>query len=408
MTKNINQNWSALKLFDQPFLKTFSLASDLLPLDESFLKSTDSDLAVYENSSIDWRLEESLRSRNNLLASYAVSKAEQSALTLAEAQEVYELIIKQPQYDFLREKLTAGRKLTTKDHDRLEYFNIVKVFRRLDHQGFQLGDLTPDFIIKLHQELTAGLDVFDGQLTGFEPYHSGHWRADDLTRVGDFQPAPHQEIKSSVEELIGWLKQNPSALNVFVFHAALYAVHPFKNGNKRVCRVLEHILLRAIGYNEKNLYSTSAYYHKHRDKYYKNLLETLYKHNFNPVVALAAEALFFSVVGVVAGVLQRKKLEFLQRSGLEKEVIAILKPLAKRQEINFSRLFALNKRKLARQTFSNYLQAAVASGFVQRRPIGRNAYYSLTGHWVEQEQLTVWLKSGRDVFGFLPNELAGY
>lgn len=408
MTANISKKWSNTQLFQQPFLRTFFWSSDLLLVDELFLKTVDSDLAAYESSSIDWQLEESLRSRNNLLASYAVSKAEQSALTLAEAQDVYQLISQQPDYNFLQSKISSGRKLKQKDYDQLEYFNIVKAFHRVDNDGFKIDDLTADFILDLHRELTFGLDVFADYLVSFEPYHSGCWRTDNLTRVGDFQPAPCSEIQDSVTELIAWLKQQPSAINIFIFHAALYALHPFKNGNKRVCRVLEHALLRAIGYNAKNLYSTSAYYHKHRDKYYKNLLETLYKHNFNPFVAFAAEALFFSAVGVVAGVLQRRKLEFLQRSDLVKETAAILKPLTKHYEINFNRLYALNKRKLARQTFSNYLQAAVASGFVQRRPIGRNAYYSLTGHWVEQEQLTVWLKSGRDVFGFLPNELAGY
>ena len=75
MTANISKKWSNTQLFQQPFLRTFFWSSGLLPIDELFLKTVDSDLAAYESSSIDWQLEESLRSRNNLLASYAVSKA---------------------------------------------------------------------------------------------------------------------------------------------------------------------------------------------------------------------------------------------------------------------------------------------------------------------------------------------
>ncbi|MEI7620764.1 MAG: hypothetical protein WCJ57_04325, partial [Candidatus Falkowbacteria bacterium] len=77
------------KLFKQPFLSTFFINLDLLPLDESFLKKADEVLSAYEKREIDWQLEKSLRQRNDFLVSFAVSKAENSALTLAEAEEVY-------------------------------------------------------------------------------------------------------------------------------------------------------------------------------------------------------------------------------------------------------------------------------------------------------------------------------
>lgn len=392
--------------FVQPFLGSFFIAPNRWPFSEDSLKAADAALVVYEKSEIDWQLEKALRRRNDLLTSFAVSKAEDSRLTLAEATELYNSIDQSPA--FLANKLKTKERLTQKNHDRLEYYNIAKTFSSLDQTGFKLHDLTPQIILDLHARLTANLDIFTNHLTGFETYHSGYLRDNDKTRVGDYQPAPYLEIEASIAELIAWLKKEPSALNIFIFHAALYALHPFKNGNKRVCRVLEHFLLQDLGYNQKNLYSSSYYYHKHQERYYKNLVEALYKRNLNYFVSFASEALFFSITGVVTGILQRKKSAFLNDSGLDEKIIKALKPLVKRRELRFSRFYALAKRKVSRQTFVNYLAEAVEKGLIIRREQGKNTYYSLAGNYPENNLLADWLASARDRLNFLPEELVGY
>lgn len=406
MTKNINNIPEIIYPFAQLFLSSFFVASSKLPFDEDTLKSADQALAGYEKSEIDWKLEKTLRERNDLLVSFAVSKAENSTLTLAEAAEVYNSIDRAP--SFLLNKLKTKEKLIQKDHDKLEYYNIAKIFRLLSNQGLKINELTPELILNLHAQLTENLDVFSGHLSDFEIYHSGHFRNNDKIKVGDYQPAPFQKIEASVSELIDWLKDNPSAINIFIFHAALYALHPFRNGNKRVCRVLEHFLLQDIGYNNKNLYSTSYYYHKHKDRYYKNLVEALYKRNLSYFVSFASEALFFSIVGVVAGVLQRKKALFLNNSGLDDKIIKVLKPLIKRREVKFGRFYALAKRKVVRQTFVNYLSEAVEKRIIIRREQGKNVYYSLAGDYFENNLINSWLLPARDKINFLPDDLIGY
>lgn len=413
--KKVNTNSAPINsepksLFKQKFLSTFFVTFERLPLSEDFLREADDTLSSYEKREIDWQLEKSLRLRNDLLTSFAVSKAENSALTLAEARDVHNLIANESagkDYVFLQRKLKAGEKLTNKDHDKLEYFNIVRTLKSLNNGGINFKNLSSKLILDLHKNLTLGLDVFSEYLENFEPYHSGHFRNDNKTRVGDFKPAPYEEIEDSVKELVDWIKRDPSATNIFIFHAALYALHPFKNGNKRVCRVLEHFLLQSSGYNQPSLYSISYYYYKHQDRYYKNLIEALYKRNLNYFVSFASEALFFSIIGVVAGVLQRKKISFLENSGLDREVIKILKPLVKRREVKFTRFYALAKRRVARQTFVNYLGLAIESGVLIKREQGKNTYYSLVGKYLEEELLIDWLKRARERLNFLPEEFAG-
>lgn len=408
MTNNYEKNKPIL---ENGFLNTFFISEENLPLSESFLRDSDNLLASYEKNNIDWPLEKSLRERNDILFSFAVSKAENSNLTLAEAQDVYDYLEKnkeQKEYSLIYKKIKKGEKLKQKDHDQLEYFNILKTFQDFNEKGIKIKDLNISFLKDLHKRLTIGLDVFADHLSGFETYNSGFLRSDDKVRVANFIPAPHEEIEKDVKNLISWLQKNPSATNIFIFHASLYAIHPFKNGNKRLCRVLEHFLLQDVLYNQKNLYNISYYYHKHKDSYYKNLLDALYKRNLNYFVSFASQALVFSIASVISGVLQRKKLDFLNNSGLDKNVISIIKPIIKHKEVRFSRFYALSKRKVSRQTFVNYLALATESGVLQKRNIGKGTYYSLSGNYQEETMLNELLQAVREKTNFLPNELVNY
>ena len=60
--------------------------------------------------------------KTNFWLLFAISKAEQSSLTLKEAQDVYNLLLNDPEYDFISQKLKDGKKLTSKDHDHVEFF----------------------------------------------------------------------------------------------------------------------------------------------------------------------------------------------------------------------------------------------------------------------------------------------
>ncbi|MEK7587865.1 MAG: Fic family protein, partial [Patescibacteria group bacterium] len=261
--------------------------------------SLDKELSEYEQVFMNPEVEQSLISKNELLASFAISKAEDSQLTLREAQDVYRLLLTDSAYDFMGRKLKTKQRLTQKDHDKLEFFNIAKAFRLLNQTPFSFKDLTPGLIADIHGQITRGLDVFAKYVPDFTVYKAGVWRDNDLIRVGGYIPAPAEQIGSGVKELIAYVETHQSVTGVAVFHTALYALHPFNNGNKRVCRILEHVLLRALGLNNKNFYSTSYYYHTQKKRYYKYLLYSLERKNLNHFVSLILEALALSIVSVL-------------------------------------------------------------------------------------------------------------
>lgn len=385
-------------MFKTPFLSQFVFTRELLPFTDTELIDHDRGLSIFEQVFLNPDIEKSLISKNELLASFAISKAEQSTLTLTEAQNIYDLVLS-------RNKLQAGKRLTQKDHDKLEFFNIAKTFRTLNQITFTLDTLTPDFVQNLHKELTQGLDVFEKYLNDFTVYKSGKWRDNDMIRVGSYIPASNTQIKEGIDELLFWIKDNPTPTNIAIFHTALYALHPFNNGNKRICRILEHLLFRGIGLNPKNLYSTSYYYHKEKLRYYKYLLYSLGRNNLNHFVGFVQESLVLSMFSVIKTSLESKRLEFLIRQTPNNLAMRnILKPLVKRAELQFKHLFKNSSKKMARQTFVTNLQQAVDKNIISKKEMGRSTYYRLLLTAKEEEMIDKWLVFIKQRLTFVPDE----
>lgn len=391
--------------FSGTFLSQFVWAPVTAPFTNEEILSFDRELSTYERVSLNPDIEKNLITKNELMASFAISKAENSNLTLQEAHDVYDLIIADPNYDFIGKKLKGKKKLNRKDHDQLEFFNIARVFRGLNQKPFSIKELTPLRIQELHRDLTRGLDIFKAHLIEFTVYKAGCWRSNDLIRVGNYVPAPYMEIETGVEELISYVQKNQTVAGIAIFHTALYGLHPFNNGNKRVCRILEHLLLRGLGMNNKNLYSTSYYYHKQKERYYKYLLYSIMHKNLNHFVSFMLEALVLSIISVVKTALETKRSEFLDKQeGLGPEKL-VLKPFIKRGEIQFKNLARFTKRKITRPTLVTYLQKAVALDILKKRQAGRNTYYTLNFASPEEDTLKRWLAFAKQKLAFIPDDI---
>lgn len=394
-----------LKPFSTPFLSQFYFVPKALPFTDEEILSFDRELFVYEQVFLNPDIERNLISKNELLASFAISKAEDSQLTIQEAQDMYNLALSDPANDFIREKLKEKKKLSHKDYDKLEFFNIAKTFRSISKNPLLIKDLTPAKIKMLHRDLTQGLDVFKQYIPDFTVYKSGKWRDNNKIRVGSYVPAPYMEIEKGTKELIAYLQKNQTITGIAMFHTALYGLHPFNNGNKRVCRILEHVLLRSLGINNKNLYSTSYYYHKQKARYYKHLLYSLERKNLNHFVAFILEALILSIIDVVKTSLEVKRQEFLTRLQPEGQMNIVLKPFIKRAEIQFKNLALKTAGKIARQTLVTYLQKAVDKDILYKKEVGRVTYYGLNFEAREIKTLEKWLSFAKKRLAYIPDDI---
>ncbi len=392
-------------LFINDYLRSLSFAPELLPFKNGEILSLDGELFQYEETSLSPDVERYLISKNEILTLFAISKAENSTLTIKEAEDVYDKVVNNEEYKFIGGKIISKLSLLKKDYEKLEFYNIAKAFKELRASNFKISDLTPEFIKELHGKITFGMDVFQKYLPDFTPYKSGQWRDNNSIRVGEYVPPPFGEIEGGVGELIVWLKGNLSPVSAAFFHTALYGLHPFNNGNKRVCRVLEHILLKEAGLNKKNLYGTSYYYHKQKERYYKQLLYSLERNNLNHFVSFVLEAIVLSIVSVVKTSLEIKRGNFIARQDITANAKAALKPLIKRRELQFKNLFKAVKRKMARQTFVTALEKAVAGGLANRREAGKATIYKLNVSFPEMEVLDRWLSFAKERLEFVPDDI---
>ncbi|HCC84390.1 MAG TPA: hypothetical protein DEP87_01800 [Candidatus Pacebacteria bacterium] len=392
--------------FTTAHLSKFYYAPETINITNEDIFQLDRELTMYEQVFINPDIEKSLIGKNELLASFAISKAENSQLTLKEARDVYELVTTHPDYNFISQKLQTKTNLTQKDYDQLEFFNIVRSFRLLNQQNesvFKL--LSTEFILTLHQQLTQGLDIFKDYLPAFTVYKSGKWRDNDAIRVDSYTPAPFVEIPAGVVELIDYVKTHQTPLDIALFHGGLYALHPFNNGNKRVCRILEHLLLRGIGINPKNLYSTSYYYHLEKERYYKHLLYSLEKYNLNHLTSFILESIALSIISVLKTSIEVKRKEFLDIHEVSESTRSVINPLIKRNEAQFKHLLKNSKGKVARQTLVTYLQRAVNQGVLTRREEGKRVFYHINTPITEWEILKKWINRLRPKLPYIPDDI---
>ncbi|MDD4531743.1 MAG: Fic family protein [Candidatus Pacebacteria bacterium] len=391
--------------FATPFLKDFILVPETIPFESEELSKLDEELSHYERVGLNPDIEKSLLTKNEVLVSFAISKAENSNLTIEEAEEVYGLIKKSPDFNFIKDKLEGKEKLTRKDYEKLEFFNIAKTFKALNQENISLEKIDSEKIREIHKSLTSGLDIFKNYLPDFTVYKSGEWRAGDDIRVGEYVPAPHELIENEVKGLLDYVKKEKSILSLAAFHTALYAVHPFNNGNKRVCRVLEHIMLRQLGLNKNNLYSTSYYYHKEKDRYYKYLLASLQRKNLNYFSSFAMESLALSIISVVKTSIEVERSDFLKKQDIEESMLKSFSPLIKRREIQFKNIFKENKKRVSRQTLINHLNKGVDLKILSKREEGRNTYYGINISLPEEETYKKWIVFARERLSYVPDDI---
>lgn len=392
-------------LFKQEYLAELDFNIEALPFQNDDIYELDKKLLQYERSFLKPETEKFLITKNELLASFAISKAENSELTLKEAGDVHKLLVENKEYKFIGDKLKLKFKLARKDYEKLEFYNVAKTFMELSKHPLSLDDFDLDFIKDLHGKITFGMDLFQKYFLDFSVYKSGQLRNTDNVRVGDYTPPPYEQIEPGIKELISWLKDNVSPVSIAIFHTALYGLHPFNNGNKRVCRILEHILLRAAGLNRQNLYSTSYYYHKQKPRYYSQLHYSLMRNNINHFASFILEAIVLSIISVVKTSMEIKRAEFVKGQETSPNVELVMKPLVKRRELQFKNLFKFLKNKMARQTFVTALDNAVRSRQMLKRGSGRATFYKLNGNFPEEATLDEWLSIARQRLNFIPDDI---
>jgi Fic family protein len=161
---------------------------------------------------------------------------------------------------------------------KMELVNYVAALDFIDDRVADRAELTPDLLKTLHGITTRGLGRDDDP--HFKPHHEGEWRdgvavvVDRLTEQVMHEGPPHGEVPDRMESMFEWLaarvgrQDEPPYILAGVMHYGITDVHPFADGNGRVARLFQVLLLMLNGVLPGRMFSFERYYAEDRGAYY--------------------------------------------------------------------------------------------------------------------------------------------
>lgn len=177
------------------------------------------------------------------------------------------------------ESIIAGEAIEAPQKDRTEALNYYRAMRWAQTRSQDPGWwLTNETVLTLHFMVGADLG------NDYEPlgqYRPGPNTVQDR-RTGEsiYCPLRPAEVSELMDEFNEWVRRRSDArMNPYVLgalaHLNFVAIHPFNDGNGRVCRLLCSLLMMREGYKAQAFWSLEQYFGRHAVQYGELLRESL-------------------------------------------------------------------------------------------------------------------------------------
>jgi len=175
----------------------------------------------------------------------------------------------------------ARGELTPDTRAKMELVNYVAALDFIDDRVADRAELTPELLKTLHGITTRGLGR--DRDPHFQPHHEGAWRdgialvVDRLTNQVMHEGPPASEVPERMQSMFEWLAarferdDEPPYILAGVMHYGITDVHPFADGNGRVARLFQVLLLMLAGVLPERMFSFERYYAEDRGAYYAAL-----------------------------------------------------------------------------------------------------------------------------------------
>lgn len=254
------------------------------------------------------------------------------------------------------------------------------VLRRVDDPGFRW---TRELIVGLHDRILAG-----NYALGAGRFASGpRWVVNNLTGEEVFTPAPWERIPELVDRACAMVDEgleHPAVESAW-FHGVTAAIHPFHDGNGRVCRVLASLAMYRGGFQRKEFTSLEEWWGRHLADYYRafsclgrefdettdvtTFIENHVRAQLSQVRALDLRE---RVERRIWGALE----EVVDQAGLQPRLVNALWDAFFERSVTPAYYIPLTD--ISRATATNDFSAAVASGLLEPRGGGRARHYVAT------------------------------
>ena len=164
------------------------------------------------------------------------------------------------------------------DHGDREVASYVRALN-FGLEGIKQKPLDLNLICKLHEILLKGVRGSETNLGCFRETQS-YIGPNDSPDDAIFLPPPVPEMRQALGDFEKYIlggSQYPELLNIAFIHYQFETIHPFEDGNGRIGRLINTLLMIQWKQLPSPLLYLSAFFEKNREKYYKQLLEVSQK-----------------------------------------------------------------------------------------------------------------------------------
>ena len=250
------------------------------------------------------------------------------------------------------------------------YFDILKQI------GKEYDTLGIETILKIHKQLLEGVeDEIGGEIRNRKVVVGNPTQ--DGSIVIKHEPPKHtrKEIVELLEELIKWTNTSEELpiLKAGIYHHEFVYIHPFVDGNGRVCRLTTTLLLDKLGYKINKYFILDDYYDIDRIMY-SDSLHSADSGDKTEWLEYFTDGVKYSLQSALAKIEEGlKSISFDMRpSKRERDVLELIK---KYKEITSSDV--AKDLNISRQQAFNLLDSLVSKGYLEKQGSTKNSFYIL-------------------------------
>ncbi len=333
------------------FTPNFTLTSKLL----TNLTEIERFYGQLEGIRIPKQLELNLERTNLIESSYASNSIEGNPLSVGEVTNL-----------LLNDRVPTNRS----EKEVVNYFTILKSLEVIKNEALNLN-----LILDIHRRLLDGVnDEIKGQIRNV-PIIVGKRQPDQI--IVKHNPPFHnkKQIEEALDELSYWIKSTDTSpiLKAGIFHHQFVFLHPFEDGNGRVCRLLTALMLLSNGYQINKYFVLDDYYDVDRSLY-SDSLHTADEGNKTSWLEYFTDGVKYSLqsaLGRVQDGISKLSLD-IRPSPREQEALEIAR---RYKEITSADI--VKELKITRQQAFNLLKSLSEKGFLDKKGSTKSSFYIL-------------------------------
>lgn len=353
---NYLYNYSQRRYYISVFNPKYNLTSELL----SNIGQVERLYGRLESLQLPQKLHLNLERDNFIKSSYLSNSIEGNPLSLPEVTNL-----------LLDERVPVNRD----EKEVCNYFGILKNLEEYIKKPLSLA-----LILDIHRELMKGVsDDIAGKIRN-KPIIVGRYTKENgqvMLKIKHNPPSHKKhEIEKRLKNLIYWFLENndlPVTIKAGIFHHEFVYIHPFMDGNGRVCRILTAFLFLQAGYFINKYFILDDYYDVDRPSY-SDSLHSADKGDKTKWLLYFSNGLKYSLLsalGRAKSIIASLSID-IRPSRKEKEILEIFK---EQKEMTSTDL--AQKLKVSRQQAHAFLASLVKKGFLKKKGITKNSFYCL-------------------------------